>query len=76
MPFAIEDGGSLGKEALGLFKLLQSICANQVRFLDESLQTWSAKGFANFYLQLLSVALLRGQGHLFMQAAAAIRAAP
>jgi len=76
VPFAIEDGGSLGKEALGLFKLLQSFCENQVRFLDESLQTWSAKGFANFYLQLLSVALLRGQGHLFMQAAAAIRAAP
>ena len=34
---------------------------------------WSSKGFSNFFLQSLSLANLKGLGHLFMVTAASIR---
>ena len=40
------------------------------------LETWSARGFCNFYGQLLSCATLRGLGSLLLTAAARIRQSP
>ena len=34
--------------------------------VDLSLNSWSSKGFSNFFLQLLWLANLKGLGHLFV----------
>ena len=73
VPFAVEDSGALGREAVKLFKDLQKQCRNKLGAHRAGLQTWAARGFASFYLQSLSVANLRGQGHYFMTAASALR---
>ena len=39
------------------------------------LSSWSSKGFSNSFLQSLSLANLKGLGHLFLVTAASIRAA-
>jgi hypothetical protein len=66
--------GALGKDALKLFKALQKEAGNQVRYEEGKLLTWSAPSFAAFFLQSLSIANIRGQGHLLMTAAASARA--
>ena len=50
-------------------------CRQQAEYRASDLSSWSSKGFSNFFLQSLSLANLKGLGHLFMVTAASIRAA-
>ena len=72
VPFAVECGGAMGREAQRLFTRCKEACVNR---LDASapLQTWSAMGFCNFYGQLISCVTLRGLGSLLLTTAARIR---
>ena len=75
VPFAMECGRAMGREAQRLFMRCKEVCVDR---LDASapLETWSARGFCNFYGQLLSCATLRGLGSLLLTAAARIRQSP
>ena len=74
LPFVVEHAGALGKEAMGFFKECRKKVPNELSDRDAARATWSSWGFSNFYLQLLSVANLKGQGHFFASAAAILRA--
>ena len=73
LPFAVEDGGALGKEAKAFFNKCKAVCGNKLSGLDFEHQTWTAHGFSNFFLQSISVANYRGLGHLFRIAGDEIR---
>jgi hypothetical protein len=74
LPFVVEHAGALGKEAMGFFKECRKKVSNELSDRDAARSTWSSWGFSNFYLQSLSVANLKGQGHFFASAAAILRA--
>ena len=69
LPFAVEDGGALGIEALKFFHQCKDACGNGLNTLSTPktsarLQTWSARGFSNFFFKSLSVSNYRGLPHL------------
>ena len=74
LPFVVEHAGALGPEAMEHFRRCRKIAKNKLTNEQDSVSTWSSKGFSNFFLQSLSVANLKGQGHFFMVAANIIRA--
>lgn len=76
LPFAVEDGGALGNEAKRLFHQCQAECCNELTGGDYESQTWSARGFSNFFFQALSVANYRGLSHTMMVAGETIRCKP
>ena len=63
LPFAVEDGGALGTEATKFFYECREMCLNELHASIEGLQTWSARGFTNFFSQSFSVSNYRGLGH-------------
>ena len=73
LPFAVEDGGAMGHEAMKFFHKCKAACNNQLSGLDCERQTWSAQGFSNFFFQSISVAHYRGLAHLFRTAGDTIR---
>ena len=73
LPFVVESGGALGKEARRFFQRVQKKVFNRLTPKEEELASWSAIGFCNYYHQALSVATLKGQGHFFSVAAAVLR---
>ena len=73
LPFVVESGGALGKEARGFFQRVQAKVKNRLTPKEEELASWSALGFCNYYHQALSVANLKGLGHFFSVAAAVLR---
>ena len=73
LPFAVEDGGALGNEAMCFFNKCKVACENRVEGLDVDRQTWTAHGFSNFFFQSLSVANYRGLAHFCRSAAKTIR---
>ena len=48
VPFAVEDGGALGKEARRLFFTCRDRCCNQLLAADDDVASWSSRGFSNF----------------------------
>jgi len=74
LPFVVEHAGALGPEAMEHFRRCRKIAKNKLTNEQDSVSTWSSKGFSNFFLQSISVANLKGQGHFFMVAANIIRA--
>tara|TARA_B110000196_G_scaffold214316_1_gene183872 strand:- start:21 stop:593 length:573 start_codon:yes stop_codon:yes gene_type:complete len=73
LPFAVEDGGALGEEAMTFFNACKADCGNQLSGLDYERQTWTAHGFSNFFFQSLSVSNYKGLAHLSRVASTAIR---
>ena len=73
LPFVVEHAGALGKEAMGHFRRCRELVKNQLNSQQDSVSTWSSRGFSNYFLQALSVANLKGLGHFFMVAASVIR---
>ena len=72
LPFAVEDGGALGKEARRLFFMCRDQCSNRLLAADDDVASWSARGFSNFFFQQLSRANLKGLAHFFQRAAAVV----
>ena len=72
LPFAVEDGGALGKEARRLFFMCRDKCSNRLLAADDDVASWSARGFSNFFFQQLSRANLKGLAHFFQRAAAVV----
>ena len=73
LPFAIEDVGAMGSEATKFFYDCRNKCLNELRGRELDLQTWSARGFTNFFSQSFSVSSYRGLAHALMIAGDAIR---
>ena len=73
IPFVVEEGGGLGKEAVKFLLW----CKSRVRadsFGFELKETnWSNRGFSNWAFQSLSLANAKGLGHYFASACAHIR---
>ena len=73
IPFVVEEGGGLGKEAVKFLLW----CKSRVRadsFGFELKETnWSNRGFSNWAFQSLSLANAKGLGHYFTSACAHIR---
>ena len=63
------------KEGMQFFRMCRDAADNKLNARASDLSSWSSKGFSNFFLQSLSLANLKGLGHLFMVTAASIRAA-
>ena len=74
LPFAVEDGGALGREAKTFFHTCKAACANQLRGADYERQTGTARGYSNFFFQSISAANYRGLSHTLMIAGDTIRA--
>ena len=72
VPFAVEDGGALGKEARRLFFTCRDRCANKLLAADDDAASWSSRGFSNFFFQKFSRANLKGLAHFFQRAASVV----
>ena len=73
VPFAVEDGGALGKEARRLFFTCRDRCSNKLLPADDDAASWSSRGFSNFFLQKLSRAKPKGLANFFRRAAAVVQ---
>ena len=69
LPFVVEHAGALGKDAMDHFRRCRKLVKNRLSPHQDEVSTWSSRGFSNFFLQAISVANLKGIGHLFMVAA-------
>ena len=72
VPFAVEDGGVLGKEARRLFFTCRGRCANKLLAADDDAASWSSRGFSNFFFQKFSRANPKGRAHFFYQRAPSV----
>ena len=75
IPFVFEHAGGINKEGMQFFRMCRDAADNKLNTRASNLSSWCSKGFSNFFLQSLSLANLKGLGHLFMVTAASIRAA-
>ena len=77
LPFEVEHAGGINKEGMRLFRMCRDAADSKLNTRAGDLSSWSRKGvsIANFFLQSLSLANLKGLGHLFMMIGASIRAA-
>ena len=75
LPFVVEHAGGINKEGMQFYRMCRDAADNKLNTRASGLSSWSSKGFSNFFLQSLSLANLKGLGHLFMVTAASIRAA-
>ena len=73
VPFAVEEGGALGQEAMKLLKQCKKKCRNNTVAINEAELNWSNRGFSNWSLQSVSLANVKGIGHFFTTAAAILR---
>ena len=74
LPFAVEDGGALGREAKTFFHTCKAACANQLRGADYERQTGTARDYSNFFFQSISAANYRGLSRTLIIAGGTIRA--
>ena len=75
LPFVVEHAGALGKDADKFFHAIVKKVRNELNASEEAESSWSSRGFSNFYYQRISVANLKGLGHLFLVAEALLRSA-
>ena len=74
MPFVVEHAGGINKGGMQLFRMCQDAADNKLNARASGLPSWSSKGPSHFFLQSLTLANLKGLGHLFVVTAASIRA--
>ena len=65
LPFVVEHAGGINKEGMQFFRMCRDAADNKLNARASDLSSWSSKGFSNFFLQSLSLANLKGLGHLF-----------
>ena len=75
LPFVVEHAGSINKDGMEFFRRCRKKALNKLHVKETEASTWSSRGFSNFFLQSLSLANLKGLGHLYMVTAAGLRAA-
>ena len=77
LPFVVEHGGALGKEAAAFFKRCAKTANDRLGPAEQLLSTWSSRTFTSyFHHQQFSVANLRGSAHLLRQQATALAGMP
>ena len=69
LPFAVEDGGGLGPQALAFVERCRVRSSDQLSARSEALTSWTCSGFTNFHLASISFASARGLGRYFVHAA-------
>ena len=75
LPFVVEHAGGINKEGMQFFRMCLDAADSKLNTRASGLPSWPSKGPSNFFVQSLSLANLKGLGHLFMVTAASIRAA-
>ena len=77
LPAVVEHAGGINKEGIAMqfFRMCRDAADKKLNTRASALPSWSSKRPSNFFLQALSLANLKGLGHLFMVTAASIRAA-
>ena len=75
LPFVVEHACGINNEGMQFFRMRRDAADNKPNTRATNLPSWSSKGPSTFFLQSLSLANLKGLGHLFMVTAASIRAA-
>ena len=73
VPFAVEEGGALGKEALGFLLWCRKRVRADSPSFDLAEMNWSSRGFSNWAFQCLSLANAKGLGHYFTSACSCIQ---
>ena len=70
LPFVVEHAGGINKEGMRFLRMCRAAADSKLNARACGLPSWSSKGpsIANFFLQSLSLANLKGLGHLFMVA--------
>ena len=74
LPLAVEHAGGLGAEAKKFFHSLVKKAKNELSEYEAGYETWSARGFSNYFLQSISVANLTGMFHYLSTSAGVIHA--
>ena len=69
LPFAVEDGGGLGPEALAFIERCRVRSSDELGPRSQALSSWTCSGFTNFHLASISFASTRGLGEYFTHAA-------
>ena len=70
VPFVVEWSGGLGDEAMAFMRRVRERCKRaELVGYDEQLATFAVSGFMDYYLQKISVELLRGQGQFYSKVA-------
>ena len=77
LPFVVEHAGAGGincnKEGMQFFRMCRDAADSKLNTRASGLPSWFSKGVSNLFLQSLSLANLKGLGHLFMVTAASIK---
>ena len=71
LPFVVEHAGGINNEGMQFFRMCRDAADNKLNTRASDMSSWSSKGFSNCFLQSLSLANLKGLGHLFVVTAAA-----
>ena len=71
----IDASRTIQRGKIQFFRMRRDAADSKLNARASGLSSWSSKGLSNFFLQSLSLANLKGLGHLFMVTAASIRAA-
>ena len=73
VPFVVEEGGALGKEALGFLLWCRKKVRGGSPSFDLAEMNWSDRGFSNWAFQSLSLANAKGLGHYYTSACSCIQ---
>ena len=73
IPFAIEDCGGLGPDALALVMNCSRRRKNILSDYDEHRSTWSSDGFTNYWISRLAFVTTRAMGEFFTSASNLIK---
>ena len=73
VPFAVEDCGGLGADALALLTNCSRRRKNILSDWDEARSTWSSDGFTNYWISRLAFVTSRKLGEFFVRASNLIK---
>ena len=68
IPFVVEEGGALGKEALKFLFWCRKRVREDSSVFELRESNWSNRGFSNWAFQSISLANAKGLGHYFTAA--------
>ena len=74
LPFAIEDCGGLGPEALSLIRTTSKKMGGLLSEKDETRSNWSCRGFSRYWTSRIAYVTTREMGDFFIQATNDIKA--
>ena len=65
LPFVVEHEGGINKEGMECFRSCRQKALNTLVVRETAASTWSNRGLPNVFLQSISLASIKGLGHLY-----------